>query len=601
MPIRVLSLDFDGCLATPRYCLTEEGDVARDIVKCNRAFLDQIKDDIKGSPAIVMVGSNRQSHLADLENATVPRALKETKENIRAYCMAIDEEKKYRGALAEATRDAEEKLAALEAARLDLPPGATRDAVNVDYKGDGHELVGDREKISAAISAALVARKAIAAKKSAEEALKAAESAVMTMTESSAFLHFKRSYPDLIKEKTEISYKPGHYFPEIIRIAEDLGARLDRFLMADIDGGQEAGTAFDKSINQGADHGDWSHDKTKASILYAQMHRIASQHPGEEIIFDFYDDRADILDSLRTFFTEYPLFIPTNVTLRLHQYTSYDMDVSKPFTSPIKGTGRIDINYQKTIKLINSIITDILDATLASIKNDDDRYYSETRLRGAHPVAKHMTPEILAFEQWKENISQLLTTLNEKAIALKANGHKTASRTAEDLSITIKAKIKEHLTIGRKPINIRSFMEECTTAINEARPTLGHHRGWKKLLGNLGIAILSLGVGYLVAGLFQKALTGNFLLFRPKTDAEKKLATLEREITQQLGNSLANAVKTAITDMASEMKTEAEEIMAELSPPAPAPITAPVPPPPAAADLTPAEDLTPAPIPAFRG
>ncbi len=49
--------------------------------------------------------------------------------------------------------------------------------------------------------------------------------------------------------------------------------------------------AIDKNYKGG--HSDWLFDETKATIIYAQMHKIANENPNEEIVFDFYDDRGN--------------------------------------------------------------------------------------------------------------------------------------------------------------------------------------------------------------------------------------------------------------------------------------------------------------------
>jgi hypothetical protein len=45
-------------------------------------------------------------------------------------------------------------------------------------------------------------------------------------------------------------------------------------------------------------------------------------------------------------------------------------------------------------------------------------------------------------------------------------------------------------------INFDNFSNLSNAAIDEAREELSHHRGWKQILGNLGLAIAGLGVFY---------------------------------------------------------------------------------------------------------
>ncbi len=99
----------------------------------------------------------------------------------------------------------------------------------------------------------------------------------------------------------------------------------------------------------------WIYDSGKFSILYYQMHQAALEHPGKNIQFDFYDDRADILNGLYRFFQLNPYLIPKNVTLYLHRYTG---NKTIPHTPPLKGLGEIDENYSNHIQYIGNQIRD---------------------------------------------------------------------------------------------------------------------------------------------------------------------------------------------------------------------------------------------------
>lgn len=77
-------------------------------------------------------------------------------------------------------------------------------------------------------------------------------------------------------------------------------------------------------------------------------------------------------------------------------------------------------------------------------------------------------------------------------------------------------------------IDLNTFKRESLDAINKARPVLEQHRGWKQILGNLALAVAGMGVIYLVAGLLNKAVTGNFLFF--KTDSAHKIDQIEKSI-----------------------------------------------------------------------
>lgn len=146
-------------------------------------------------------------------------------------------------------------------------------------------------------------------------------------------------------------------FAAIEKLSAFLDARLDPFLMADIYGNLPSGTSFYKARSPQSNrlkHANWVFDKSKLSILYAQMHKIASEYPNDEIIFDFYDDKRAgafdgkmeaLLENLERFFTRHPEMIPKNVTLRLHHYAGKEVT---PY-QPIKGQGIIDTGYRNTV------------------------------------------------------------------------------------------------------------------------------------------------------------------------------------------------------------------------------------------------------------
>ena len=140
----------------------------------------------------------------------------------------------------------------------------------------------------------------------------------------------------------------GSCFKAIFTINEHLHATFCPLLMADIYGGLNEGDAYQRAVTPGwaiENHKESFFDENKGSILYAQMHNIAISHPSANIVFDFYDDRSDILDSLATFFKTYPELMPTNVTLRLNKYNGKE----NTRLYDIQGTGMIDINYKQTV------------------------------------------------------------------------------------------------------------------------------------------------------------------------------------------------------------------------------------------------------------
>lgn len=99
---------------------------------------------------------------------------------------------------------------------------------------------------------------------------------------------------------------------------------------------------------------EWLWDFTKVSIIYHQLQRSAIKAPpGSEIELHFYDDKlVDILKPLFEFFSKNTNFIPNNVSLHLHQYIGGQLMDSAVKIPPIKGTGKVDVNYKDTIVLM---------------------------------------------------------------------------------------------------------------------------------------------------------------------------------------------------------------------------------------------------------
>lgn len=144
---------------------------------------------------------------------------------------------------------------------------------------------------------------------------------------------------------------------------------LDKFLLADVFCNWPNGASFDQAIaridetksnfHEKLAKGEYNlkliSDKTKLTILYAQMHKLAKAYPNSRILFDFYDDKGDIasnsgkkalLDGLYDYFQRFPEIIPANVTLRLNLYKGKKV-TPYPF---IQGSGLTDMYYRSTIK-----------------------------------------------------------------------------------------------------------------------------------------------------------------------------------------------------------------------------------------------------------
>ena len=123
-----------------------------------------------------------------------------------------------------------------------------------------------------------------------------------------------------------------------------------------------------------------------------------------------------------------------------------------------------------------------------------------------------------------------LSAIDAKATDLSERKFIKEAAVARTLCKNIRAEIKLYLSSPRvgEAIAIKLFKKNCLEHIDIARPTLEKHRGWTQVLGNLGLFIAGLGVGYLVAGLINLAMTKKFLFF--ETDSSNKLHQLADEV-----------------------------------------------------------------------
>lgn len=153
-------------------------------------------------------------------------------------------------------------------------------------------------------------------------------------------------------------FKAGSCFPAIQAISDYLETLLDTFLIADIFGDLSDGESFRQAIDPAAaalNHADWVFDKTKITVIYAQLHRIAAKHPGEAIVFDFYDDKNEILKAVTKFFRTNPHLLPPNTTLHTYHYDGGEAKRYGTVESPVDQTNIIDINYRQTVKDLVSL------------------------------------------------------------------------------------------------------------------------------------------------------------------------------------------------------------------------------------------------------
>ncbi|HDV5708819.1 TPA: hypothetical protein RJD49_000465 [Legionella pneumophila] len=160
----------------------------------------------------------------------------------------------------------------------------------------------------------------------------------------------------------------GSFCLALQRLCDYLKVELDKTLLPDITRDLEYGTTFNRIMDEVLNNVEWLDNKKiqhihvpypdynenwhakldpfKRILLFAQMQKIRNDHPDEDIIFNFIDDKDDILSTLEKYFINYSHLIPHGVTLRLNHYDGGSLSLY----ASIKGTGSTYSNYRQIVK-----------------------------------------------------------------------------------------------------------------------------------------------------------------------------------------------------------------------------------------------------------
>ncbi|HFD2380659.1 TPA: hypothetical protein ACT96X_001172 [Legionella pneumophila] len=179
----------------------------------------------------------------------------------------------------------------------------------------------------------------------------------------------------------------GSFCLALQRLCDYLKVELDKTLLPDITGDLEYGTTFNRIMDEVLniewldnkklqhkhvpypDYNENWHaklDPFKRILLFAQIQKIRNDHPDEDIIFNFIDDKDDILSTLKKYFINYSYMIPHGVTLRLNHYDGSNVSSY----ASIKGTGRPYKNYRQIVKDMHEHVYN-LDAFAETINQND--------------------------------------------------------------------------------------------------------------------------------------------------------------------------------------------------------------------------------------
>lgn len=195
--------------------------------------------------------------------------------------------------------------------------------------------------------------------------------------ESVFFIGSNRQHGSLDLEGDDLN-KNGLAFSFIPRLAQYLCSRFDDYLLLDtvdkipfgktyqsfidlaqstlgIDLREDAlPPSLDRLKAKVKEASPYDSDEGKLDLLYAQAHKLANDHPKDQITLHFYDDRSDILGSLHRYLSAHSACLPKNLTLCLNQYCE-GIHINE--FSLIKGTGKIDRDFRKTVLGMESYYT----------------------------------------------------------------------------------------------------------------------------------------------------------------------------------------------------------------------------------------------------
>src|SRR3990167_2947338 len=198
---------------------------------------------------------------------------------------------------------------------------------------------------------------------------------------------FSRRQSQWVDFAMSIENNTGLFFRDIQIIAEHLGAKLEKVLLADFYGGPHLpeGHSFDSAVNDpsGSDpnreHPAWCDDNSKLTILYPHLHKLAKENPTTTICYDALDDDEIILDKLSRYCAIHSsrMFPKIVKEVLFGEYKGQQVDTRRGFVS---GGGIIDANYRETVLEMAGICRERVG--MVDVDISEDR--KSTRLNSSH-------------------------------------------------------------------------------------------------------------------------------------------------------------------------------------------------------------------------
>lgn len=301
----------------------------------------------------------------------------------------------------------------------------------------------------------------------------------------------------------------GSCFPAISNVSNKIGANLDKMLLSDIQNNREFGTNFDFAMRQLCNKNDydtnnlprgtdqWAFDERKLTLIYAQIHKAASDNPSANITFDFYDDRQDILSALCEFFQKYPHMMPANVKLQLNHYNGGDIT---PMPT-IQGTGSIDKDFRETVK---GMVAMSIDRRVLVMP-------------GQQPSPENLENKIKPVDT--REISNKLSQINVDESSADYDA-------MNELKIQMEREVEQY----EKSPNLqklrsnttKKFQNNCIEHVNYADNKLCVGSSWKPFVKNLGLLCTVIGAPAAILSFGVRVVTGKYAFFNVKEDHSKE-------------------------------------------------------------------------------
>lgn len=185
---------------------------------------------------------------------------------------------------------------------------------------------------------------------------------------------------------------------------------------------------------------------------------------------------------------------------------------------PLSIFNPLSVKSAKSAKSDKTDKTDKTDKSVKSVKSDGKQ-------RNITPEAiKHFKDKLNALGQ---KIDHLKTRRDQEPNPDKRKKLQSAITAAKTLKADLKRASKTYFAAPDEQ-SYRLFVKQSQDYIETARSTLEQHRGWKQVLGHIGLAIAGLGIFYLAALAINKYATGKNGFFR--TASEKIIDDIKDHI-----------------------------------------------------------------------